>query len=474
VERSERAYFLGALGVASSRVLSIVAGVASLWLLTRILSAEAFAAYSVAMSVVLLAGYSAGIGLERAMLVRIGSGMPENGQLTGTRMMLRIALITAVLSLVAAAVLVLFATAGDARHSVFLGYLAPVIPATALSLVVVTWYQANHRVGVSQAMQGLNDGIRTLVFALSLLLGWGATGVAAGAFLGAAAPLAFLGVRAIGRASADPSELGARDVLAGTQFLAIRLSQMGLDHVGIIAMGALGTATGTAQYVVAARFSQLVDSGRTFFAPTFAPRVRRHMALGQLDLAAREYGVARIVGFNGALVLAIFFVAAGQPLLDMFGGFGSGYPAFLILVAAHLLSVGAGLHVTFLSMSENLGASTLNRVTSLILFAAVLIGLVPRFDAVGAALAYLVATTFHEVIGVALLRRFTGIRALDLKEAATVGLAAIAVCAVAAGMATPAAGALVLSAFLGISLIRERALMAAITGELIGLLRGRE
>ena len=57
---------------------------------------------------------------------------------------------------------------------------------------------------------------------------------------------------------------------------------------------------------------------------------------------------------------------------------------------------------------------------------------------------------------------------------ATVGLAAISVCAVAAGMATPTAGALVLSAFLGISLIRERALMAAITGELIGLLRGRE
>ena len=55
------AYLVGASGALIGRVLSVVAGVVSLWLLARLLSHEDFAGSAAAMSVVMLLGHGAGL-----------------------------------------------------------------------------------------------------------------------------------------------------------------------------------------------------------------------------------------------------------------------------------------------------------------------------------------------------------------------------------------------------------------------------
>lgn len=466
LQDSGKAYFTGALGVLASRVVTICAGILSLWLLTRILSTEDFAGYSVAMSVVVVAGYSVGLGIERSMLLRIGELEIDAGRLAGAGMMRRILLLVAALSGAAALAAAFWAGAGETPRHDFVRLLAPVIPATALALVLVTWYQANHRVGVSQAMQGLTDGTRSLVFVLTMALGLGAAGVAAGAVIGAAAPLIFLGLRASGRSRTEPVALQASDLGAGLQFLLMRLARMGLHQFDVIALGVLGSAVGTAQYVVAARFAMLIESGQTVFAPTFAPRVRRHLATGRSDLAEREYHVSRIAGFSLALAASVLFVLAGRPILEQFGAFGVDYEAFMILVAANLLTVGVGMHSTFLSMTDQLGRSTANRVVGLIVFGVCLWMLVPRYDAMGAAVSFLIATLLHEVTGVVILKRHLGIRALSRVEAVTLAVACAALCAVGFGYAAPLHGALVLVAVLVLGIGRERELIGAILREL--------
>ena len=108
------AYLSGAFGSFAARGMTLVAGVLALWFLTRILSVDDFAGYASAMAVIVLLGYNAGFGLERAMLLRVSGQEPAKRQLLGTRLMLRILGATVLLAggLAAAIALALMARPG--------------------------------------------------------------------------------------------------------------------------------------------------------------------------------------------------------------------------------------------------------------------------------------------------------------------------------------------------------------------------
>ena len=473
LQSSDKAYFTGALGAMASRVITILAGVLSLWFLTRVLGTDQFAGYSVAFSALILVGYSVGLGIERSMLLRIGELAPDASALKGGRMMRAILLVAGVLASIAALVMALLYGAGDTPRHAFLRMMAPLVPATALTLVMVTWFQANHRVGVAQVMTGLNDGVRSAAFGVCFLLGLGAGGIAAGAVVGALAPLFFLTFRAAGQTQPEPSGLGVADFTAGLQFLALRLSRMGLHHLDIIALGALGTTTGTAQYAVAARFAILVESGQSMFAPTFMPRARRHLSTGRMDLAEREYHVSRVIGFAGALSLSIGFALFGEPVLQLFGSFGVGFDAFMVLVAGNLLTVGFGMHSVFLSMTDHLGRSTANRVACVAIFAVLLWFLVPRFDAVGAALAFLIAQGTHDAVGVRIMKRRLGISAFDLADCITVLAACTIFCLIGIELVPRLAGIGLLLVLLAATALRHREIMTDIASSLLRIVLRR-
>ncbi len=470
MQRSDSAYLSGATGVLLSRALSVLAGVASLWVLTQVLSTEAFAGYTVAMSILMLAGYSTGLGLERSMLLTISELPPRPTLLQGRGAMLKIAAVAASVSTLTA--LVVWGLAdpetGGARDE-FLQRLAPIVPSTALSLVMITWFQANHRVGVSQSMLGLNDGMRCLLFLVCMVLGSGPGGIALAAVLASLVPIMVLSWLARGRSVAPPTDLRPSDVRDGLQFLVQRLSLMGLHHLDIIVLGALGTAVGTAQYVVASRFAMLLETAQMVFVPTFAPRVRRYLANGDIEMAAREYKVARVLGFTGALAIALVFVLAGPWILTVFGDFGDGFGAFSLILAAYVLPVGAGMHGTFLAMTNRLRFATLNRAICTGFFLVLLLILVPSFDAMGAGAALVVAIALHEVTGVFLLRRFFGLQAISALEFAETVLASATLILVAAMPNLNLVGAVVLACLLAARLLRERALLGLVLGDLLRL-----
>ena len=135
-------YFSGSLGVLFSRIVGMIAGVGSLWFLTRVLSTEDFAAYTFAMSLILVLGYSASLGLERVMLLRISGLAPEPGVLKGSVLARRIALRVALLSLAAAlgCIGVLQAFPRLSAQNDLLGWfiaLAPIVPAVALTASLI-------------------------------------------------------------------------------------------------------------------------------------------------------------------------------------------------------------------------------------------------------------------------------------------------------------------------------------------------
>ncbi len=472
MQSSEKAYFAGALGVLFSRGVSVGAGVLSLWFLTRILSVEEFAAYNFAMSIAVLLGYSIGLGTERSLLIRINETDPHPTHFLGMRLMKRVLALALALSAVAVSLMLVLPGLGDDPRYAAVPILSLTVPALAGSLVLITWYQANHRVGVSQSMQGLNDGTRCLFFGLTLAFGLGWSGIGFGAFLGAAVPALYLSWRARGRTLPEPSHFGLRDALEGLPFVTMRVMQIALQELAIIALGSWGSATGTSQFTVAVRVAILIESGQMVFAPTFMPRVLRHLAGGRKDLAAREYRVARLAGFLAALAAAIVLVVIGAPVLNFLSAdYGVDFPAFLILIAAYLLPVGMGMHSTFLSMTDKIALSSANRVVSIAVLAVLLWILVPRYDAIGASVALLVAVIVHEVIGVLLYIRHAGTRPFGAFDGAAVLGACTTLCATAAGLVTMPVGAAVLAGILAVNAIRERVLILQVAGQLLAILR---
>lgn len=403
------AYLSGATGVLVTRVSSVAASAVALWLLSRMLGTSDFAGYTTAMSVLMLLGLAAGFGIERTMLMNIAGKVTGSAHLQGARMMRRIGSIVLVtgsaVGLAAAAVWSgVPALSGDVPVGEWLLRLWPLVPAVALTLALVTWYQANHIFGLPQALWGLVDVTRCMGFAAIFALGLGAYWVAVAALFAAMLPIFILVTRAIGQTASEPGDVGLRDVADGLQFFVIRFCAAAMIHLDILILSVFAPAPIVAQYVIASRLAAVLETGHQIFTPVYAARARRHMAAGTSEVAWREYGSARTLGLLATLPLICLFLVFGTDILAFFGEFGVAFVPFAILLAGHLLNVGFGNHVLHLSMTNDLPFAAANRVFGLASFAGLLLVLVPGLGSLGAALAFFIALLAYHLVGALLLK----------------------------------------------------------------------
>lgn len=407
---SARMYFSSSLGVIFSKAVGMLAGVASLWLLTRILSVEDFASYTFAMSLVFVLGFVSGLGLERVMLLKIGSLPPVEGVLQGGALARRISFQVALSSVAIVAltwsILVLFPVL-SANNNLLGWFLAlmPIVPAVALTAVLIAWLQANHVVGWPQAIHGQVDGLRCLGFLGTYLTGLGAAAVAAAAVIASIVPPVRMAMLQSRRVEPAPLSFTLRDVLDGLNFFCMRLAQLGFMHADILIIGVLAPPEVVAPYVIASRFALLLEAGQQIFVPAYTPRVRRYVEDGAPEKAAREYFVARLLAFLAASSGAFALWLIGRPLLGFFGDFETAYPVLLIMCAGQLMLVGAGMHSFHLSMSGHLTVATRTQLAGLLVYLGLLLLLVPTNDSLGAALAFFLAQMILAALGLLMLWR---------------------------------------------------------------------
>lgn len=408
------AYLSGASSVLLTRVFSLVASALALWLLSGMLSAAQFAGYTAAMSAVLLLGLGAGFGIERALLMAIAGREADGAALLGARMMRRIALVVVAtgcaIGLAAVAVWSVWpALSADVPVAEWLARLWPIVPASALTLALVTWYQANHIFGLPQMLWGLADVTRCAGFAAVFALGLGAPWVAVSALVAAALPIAVLTWTARGLTDPEPRELRLRDVRDGLQFFVIRFSAMAFIHLDVLVLSLFAPGPVVAQYVIASRLAAVLETGHQVFTPAYAARTRRHLDADDPSAALREYGIARTLGFFLTLPVIALFFATGPHLLALFGEFGTAFSPFAALLAGHLLNVGFGNHAIHLSMTRDLPFAAANRAFGLVLFLVLLLAMTPDNLGMGAATAFFVALAVYNWIGVALMKLRQGV-----------------------------------------------------------------
>jgi O-antigen/teichoic acid export membrane protein len=424
------AYLSGATGVLVARALSLVASAVSLWLLSAMLPAAEFAGYATAMSALLLLGLGAGFGIERAMLMKIADRSVTGPLLHGAGMMRRIGgfvLVSGTAVGLGAVALWVWVPglAGDVPVADWLQRLWPIVPATALTLALVTWYQANHIFGLPQALWGIADAVRCAGFAAIFALGLGAPWVAVAALLAAALPILILTLRAMGRTAPLPVGIGLRDVGDGLQFFVTRICAIAFVHVDILILSLFAPGPVLAQYVIASRLAAVLETGYQIFMPAYAARARRHIEAGTPDAAWREYRTARTLGLVVTLPVVAVFLAIGTDILALFGEFGVAFGPFAILLAGHLLNVGFGNHALHLSMTRDLPFAAANRVFGLILFVALLFALAPDNLGYGAATALFGALLAYNLVGALLVKTRQGVNiATPLPMGITVATAA--------------------------------------------------
>ena len=474
---SAQMYFSGSLGVLVSRAVGIVAGIVSLWLLTRILSVEAFAGYMLAMSLVFVLGFVASFGLERVLLLKISPLTPDPGHLWGGRLARKIAVWVALLSAATAVltIIVLQSLPALSAKNDLAGWfliLSPIVPAVAMTALLVAWLQSNHSVGRPQTIYGQVDGLRCLGFGLVFAVGAGAWAVALAAVVASILPPTIMAARTIGKSTPEPGDFELSDVWDGLYFFAMRFATIGFLHADILILGLFAPPEVLGPYVVASRFALILEAGLQIFAPAYTPRARRHIEAGAPSLAAREYGVSRTLGFLASGTAALCFMIVGQPLLNQFGAGDEAFNILLLLCAGQLLLVGAGLHAIHMSMSDHLRLATAIQLGCLLIFVSLLLLLVPKYAAFGAAISFVIAQALLAASGTLVLWRIAGIRAWNavglISYAAAVG--ALICAGLAPAYLGPAAVILLLS--LGLLAVRELDLLKSILKESLAQLTG--
>lgn len=414
---AQASYLAGALAVGFSKIASAGAGLAGLWFLTQILSRAEFGGYAFAMSVVMLLSLFGTFGFERVLMLRIAGSPPRPGTLRGTGLLRKTMVLGLGLSLLLAAGLwaaaePIVALGALPEATFWLGALAIAIVPMTISALMQVWFTANHRVAEAVGLSGLVDATRASFLGLVFLAGGAPAHVAAAVAAAACLPLVVLSLRARGDRRRAPHRLAASDFSYGLMFLVQRVSVQGMRQLDLVLMGFLALSTATADYAVAARIAALCDIGRLSLKPTFTPRVRRYLSLGQPERARGEYHSARLIGMMVAMAGAAAFAAVGPILLGLFGNYQGAYAPLVVLAAGYIVNAGTGMHASYLAMSGEVLLSALLRATGLGLFVAMFVWLVPQHGALGAAFGLLVTIITINAASLWLLYWRTGFNGL--------------------------------------------------------------
>lgn len=383
-------------------------------LLARVLGADGFGLYSLAISIATLTASLPTLGLDSA-LVRFTAIAAARRQPAQLRADLRFVLsLSCVLSLIA--VSVIFVSAGtiaetalhDARLTPLLLISGLVVPSVVLNAQLGAALQGMRRIEYAALAELFSQPVVRLVLVLALLVVVGLTPASAlvawlGASFAATIILAWLLRRMLPPAppgqSARPR---AWELLRYSLpvFLSNIVHRVG-GNLQTLFLGALSTVSAVGIFSVAAHLnmigsvfhSAIVSSSMALFAEAEDRGDRR--GLESLYQTVSKWSIS----LNLPLVLIVFLFP--EALLAMFGPeFSEGTGALMILAGANLANAATGTSGAVLDMTGHTGVKLLNAILGLGLALGLNLLLIPPLGIIGAAIAVVASTSAVNVLRV--------------------------------------------------------------------------
>ena len=400
-------------------------------MLARLLGADGYGAYNLALSLATIGGILPLLGLDTA-IVRYTAIFAARGDWGAVRANLRLMLsMSAALSLLVTVGLILFAepVAGALLHDRRLAPLvwisAFMVPTLVLNIQLGAALRGVRRI----AREVFADQVFQPLIRLALLLLLVVVGLTVSqallawtvASFATTVLLAYLVIRALPRHGlVDRRALSTGELLrfSGPVFLSNVVSKSG-DQLQTLLLGALSTITSVGVFAVATNVnligslfhSSLVSASMPLFAE--AQGAEKRPALEKLYQLTSRWSLT----LNLPLFLVV--VAYAQVMLSLFGSeFRSGAAPLAILAAANLVNAGTGMSGAVLDMTGHTAFKLLNAAVSVALGIALNVILVPSLGLMGAAIAALAVTAGINILPLAevlLLEHVTPYNRLFLK-----------------------------------------------------------
>lgn len=467
-----RPYVTGAAAGLLARALSLAAGLANLWLLTRILPKEQFAGYVFVFALLTWLALLGTAGLERTILYRLSRVDAAPGHLIGGSLVAATLIVVLPLSTVLAGVVALGTSVAGLEHlpgiAFWLAVLTPIVITTCIGRVFESWFWSRGRIAPSVLVPASSDVARTIGLAAAFFFLPTRAGVAVAVIAGSFIPLLIWGVIAPLDALRDPTRLERADVSYGLKAMLAKAVNDGTHQLDVIMIGILATAAATADYAVAARLAALVALIKGLLAPVLTPRLGRYSAFGSHATLLREYNQVRLIGFVAALLSASLLAVFGRFLLATFGDYGGSYPLLMILVAGYVASAGFGSNAAFLTIAGHAGWTLAARIALLVAIVMLNLILVPGMGATGAALSMAIGMAAVNVLLCYAIWRLDGLPTMSTGLFVLVGVAYVLLLLVGFGALSGTFAALGVAALTGALLVAHSPLWLPAARRLFG------
>jgi O-antigen/teichoic acid export membrane protein len=395
-----------AAGTYVLQVVSLGLGFLSQLAVARLAGLSGYGAYSYALAWSAMVVHPSLLGLDRVVIRELAI-YREARAFALMRGLLRrsdqVAVVGAAAFAVVVAAIALPVSSGTLRASVALGLLT--IPLAALGRVRLAALQGLKRASLGQLTQSVGRTVYFIIFlGIAAAVGGSmdmrpetAVGMQALAFAAALVTGSIMVRRILpDDVMRSRPEFEARKWAKSLPPLAL-LTVLTIvnSQIGVVMLGAMGTAADTGRFNAAWRSAALVSLGLMAVGPVIAPRISVLFASGDRE------GVERILrkGAQAALALALpsalLFLLLGPWFLGLFGhGFRQGNTALAVLALGQLFNAATGVTVTALVMTKHERPAVQATLAGTCVNVALCALLIPTWDATGAA----VATTASVVV----------------------------------------------------------------------------
>lgn len=389
----QTAIFYGLVGQVIQTAMQIMLG--------RVLGAQAFGLYTLGRSVIEILSRVGVIGLQNGVVhfLSIFQGERDEAHVRGT-------ILTAIALTISASGLVgigLWLASDWVANTLFdKPDLAPVLRGFALAvppystlLLLTACARGLRHIRYYSGMTHMVHPLCTfMLVAGSFAMGLRLEGVLLGFGLSAAVAC---GLMFVGLLRIFPSLLSLRQ---GFQFASSRilpysakvlfkdLSSRLLLYLDRLMLGAFGVASDVGIYSVSAFIGNRIDFFLRMFNSIFAPIISDLYNQGKHDEMVRIYQT--VTKWTLLLTLPVFFtfIFLGQALLELFGReFQAGWPTLVVLSLGSLVNISVGPAGFMLIMTGRPGLELINSWSSGIMNIALNLWLIPRYGALGAAMA---------------------------------------------------------------------------------------
>lgn len=422
----------GLAGLSGGLLVSLL----NLWLINQILSKTEFGAYTLALTIVYVAGILITAGLERFLVYRIAEAEGSDGELLEGGLAATVLLATAGLGVAGAGlVYAIGITAGGVNQepaesfAFWLTYMGLLLPFLAANSVFSAWYQGSRRFGGALILSRSREVVYTLGLVVVLTMNGSHFGVLTALVASGAVSLLIWFVWTPLRAFAGYQPLSFSDISYGLKLSLARFAQTGIDRLDILMLGWLTNSAAVAEYAVAARLAAAADLGNKITGPIFVPRLRHLVTVDDRNGIQREYGQIRVLNTGFATLLAAAFLLSGDNLLGLFGDYELSIGILVLLTASYLIKCAFGPNGRYLNMAGHANLTLSTTVIALGLHVVLNMLLIPVLGAMGAAAATLASVLLVNSLVSYIIKRNDRLDTINLRIACLIVsmLAAVAV-----------------------------------------------